>query len=197
MDLPFDDHRIDDVAEIVARGEIDHLHDTGLGIDLDLANVGARRERKVGRIVERGFIQTGFQLVQRIVMRHVCRKCDFAESLAAIGSLHREFAVLEHDVGFGSFEKVCGDLLPLGHDLVQRLDDCRPANRERARAVGAHAERDAAGIAMHDFDILDRDAQPTRHELRKGRFMPLTMAVRAGEHGDPTGGIHAHFARLE
>ena len=53
MDLALDDHRVDDVAEIVDRDEVHDLDDAGVGIDLDLADMRAGRIGEVRRIVER------------------------------------------------------------------------------------------------------------------------------------------------
>ena len=115
--------------------------------------------REVGRIVERRLVEPGLELVERIVVRHVRGQRDFAERLAAVGAGDRELAVLELDVGLGRLEQVRGDLLALGDDLVERLDDRRAADRQRARAVGAHAERNATGVAVDDVDVVDRDAE--------------------------------------
>src|SRR6266487_4621776 len=89
-----------------------------------------------------------------------------------------------------------GDLLSLGDDLVQRFHDRGAAHGERARAVGAHAERNAAGVAVNDLDVVDRYAEPARDHLRKRRLVPLPVAVRAGEDGYTAGGIDADFASL-
>ncbi len=72
----------------------------------------------------------------------------------------------------------------------------RAADRDRARAVGAHAERNASGVAVHDLDALERHAEPVRDDLREGRFVALAVTVRAGEHGDRAGRMHANLARL-
>jgi hypothetical protein len=45
MDLALDDHRIDDLAEIVGRDELNDRGLAGVGIDLDLADIGARPGR--------------------------------------------------------------------------------------------------------------------------------------------------------
>src|SRR5437879_2477084 len=74
------------------------------------------------------------------------------------------------------------DLLAFGCDLVGRPGDRGVADRQRAAAVGAHAERHAAGVAVNDLDTADRDAQLGRDALRERRLMPLAVAVRAGEH---------------
>src|SRR6185437_12111759 len=50
--LTFDDHWIDDVAEIVAGAEPVHPHRARLRIDLHFTHVRARRVGEVGRIVE-------------------------------------------------------------------------------------------------------------------------------------------------
>ena len=88
------------------------------------------------------------------------------------------------------------DLLGLGLDLVERLDDRRHADRARARAVGAHAELHLVGVAMHDRNVLDRNAEPVRHELGEGRLVALAVAVRSGEDFDRTGWIDPHFRRF-
>src|SRR5262249_60078321 len=130
-------------------------------------------------IVESGFVEPGLQLVERIVVRHVSREGYLAEGLAAIGSCNRELAILELDVGFRGFEQVCRDLLALGDDLVQRFHDRRAADCERARAVCAHAERNAPRVAMHDLDVLDRNAEPARNYLRESGLVSLPVAMRA------------------
>ena len=171
--------------------------DAGVGVDLDLADVRARRKGEVGRIVERRLVQPRLELVERVVVRHVRGERDLAERLAAVGAGDGELAVLELDVGLRRLEQVRGDLLALGDDLVERLDDRRAADRERARAVGAHAEQHAAGVAVHDVDVLDRNAEARRDDLRERRLVALAVAVRAGEHRHAAGRMHAHLAGLE
>src|SRR6185295_18995904 len=78
-----------------------------------------------------------------------------------------------------------------------RLGDRRAADRERAAAVRAHAERHAAGVAVDDLDVVDRDAELAGDELREGRLLALAVAVRAGEDGDRAGRMDPHLARLE
>jgi hypothetical protein len=57
MHLAFDDHGIDDGAEVVDGDPIDDVGDAGVGIDLDFGNVRAGREGEVGGIVEGVFLQ--------------------------------------------------------------------------------------------------------------------------------------------
>ena len=147
--------------------KVDDLDHPGLRIDLDFADVRASGKGEVRGIVERRLVEPGLELVQRIVMRHICGERDVTECLAAIGASDGELAVLEFDVGFRGFEQVRSDLLALGDDLVQRLDDRRAAHRQRTRSVGAHTERNPAGVAVHDLDILDGYAEPARDDLRR------------------------------
>src|SRR4029079_11017150 len=65
MHLPFDNHWIDDRAEIVDGGPIHDFSLAGLAVDLDFANVAAGRECEVCRVVEAGFLQSGLKLLPR------------------------------------------------------------------------------------------------------------------------------------
>ena len=47
--------------------------------------------------------------------------------------------------------------------------DRRAADRARPRAVGAHAERDARGVAVHDLDQALVDPEPVGDDLREAR----------------------------
>ena len=69
----------------------------------------------------------------------------------------------------------------LALDLVERLDDRGNADRAGARPIGAHAELHLVGVAMHDADIVDRDAEPLGDDLRERRLVALAVLVAAGE----------------
>src|SRR3546814_17574408 len=66
----------------------------------------------------------------------------------------------------------------------------------QARAVGAHAQGDRAGVAVHDLDVLDRHAERVGDELGEGRLVALAVAVRAGEDGDRAGRVETHLRRF-
>ncbi len=85
------------------------------------------------------------------------------------------------------------DLLGLGLDLVERLHDRRHADRAGARAIGAHAELHLVGVAMHDRDIVDRNAEAIRNQLREGGFVPLPVLMAAGQHLDRAGRVDPHL----
>src|SRR5688572_26355913 len=63
--LAIDDHRVDDLAEIVHCGEALDLRRPGIRIDFHLAYIGAGGKREVRRIVERVFVQARLELVVR------------------------------------------------------------------------------------------------------------------------------------
>ena len=175
--LPFDDHRVDDLAEVIDRAEAFDLVDAGVRIDLDFAHIRARREREVRRIVERLLVQTGLELVVRIVVRHVGGERHFAEHLLLIRACDRIHALVVHHVGFGRFHQVRGDLLALGDHLVQGLDDGGAAHGDRTRAVGAHAKEDLGRVPVHDVDVLDRHPQAVGDHLRESRLVPLAVCL--------------------
>ena len=86
------------------------------------------------------------------------------------------------------------DLLGLGLNLFHRLEDGGHADRRRARAVGTHAELHLVGIAMHDRDLADRNAEPAGDQLRERRLVALAVAVRTGQDFDGADRIDAHFS---
>ena len=59
MHLPGHDHRVDDVAAVVDRDVAGDLDLAGVAIHLDLAAVGAERERAVRRVEEHGLVEPG------------------------------------------------------------------------------------------------------------------------------------------
>ena len=67
------------------------------------------------------------------------------------------------------------------------LTIARAADGEAAAAIGAHAERDLRGVAVHDLDLVDRHAELVDDQLGEGGLVPLAVAVRAGEHRDAAG----------
>ena len=177
MHLAFDNHRVDDGAKVVHGGEAVNPRLAGGRVHFYFADVGASREGEVGRVVKGGFVQARLQLVQRVVVRHIGRQRHLAESDFLVGALDGELAIGKFDVGVTGLHQMRGNFLGLGFDFVQRLHDGRTADRDGARAVGAHTERHAASIAMHHVNVLDGDAQARRHDLGKRRLMALAMAV--------------------
>ncbi len=113
-----------------------------------------------------------------------------------VGAGDLQLAVLDDDVALVGFHQVGGDLLRLGLDLVERLDDRRHADGARARAIGAHAHLHLVGIAMHDRHAVDRHAETVGDELGEGRLVALPVAVRAGQHLDRADRVDPHLRRF-
>src|SRR5258708_7993625 len=86
-----------------------------------------------------------------------------------------------------------GDLLGFGVDLLHGLADGGAADRDRARAIRAHAELHLVGVAVDDLHLADGNAETFGDQLRKRRLMALAVAVPPGEDFDGTAGIDAHF----
>jgi hypothetical protein len=89
-----------------------------------------------------------------------------------------------------------GDLLALLDDLVAGVDDRLAADRDRARAVGAHADRGLLGIAVDKLHILDRHAELLGDQLRERGLMALAMGMGAGQHLDHAGVAEADLGAL-
>ena len=87
--------------------------------------------------------------------------------------------------------------LPLAMTLSSALTIAVPADGERARPVGAHAERHAARVAVDDVHVVERNAELGRDDLRERGLVALPVAVRAGEDRHAARRMHAHFARFE
>ena len=102
MNLPFDDHRVDDVAAVVNRNEATHLDLARALVDVDNADVTAERIRKIWRIVVVDCFETRFH--SRRVVR-VSSKRDLLNRLRAIGrTLDEEFSSLPFEIVFMRFE---------------------------------------------------------------------------------------------
>ena len=156
----------------------------------------ARWKGEVCRVPERAFLQAGLEFLAVELMRDIGLQRDRAPVGVLVGAFHRELAVLELDVALACFEHMGGDFLGLGFDFLQRLEDCRHANRAGARAVSAHAHLHLVGIAVHDRDIVDRNAEPLGDELREGRLVALPVRMRAGQDLDRADRIDPHFRRF-
>ena len=71
MDLPLDNHWIDDGAEIVDGAPSIDARDAGLRINLDFADMNASREGEVCRIPERSFLQARLELLAGELVRNI------------------------------------------------------------------------------------------------------------------------------
>ena len=107
-------------------------------------------------------------------------------------ALDGELAVDELDVLGRGLEVVRGDLLGLVDQLHGRAGDRLAADGQRARAVGAEAERAGAGVAVDDVDHVGRDPEPVGDDLRERRVQALAVRRGARVDGRRAGRVHAH-----
>ena len=196
MDLPIDDHWVDDIAEVV-RGRKAHDRDLArLRIDLHLTGIAAGRIDEVRRIVERGLLQARLNVFERVVVRHISRERDVAPGDGLVCARHRERAVFQFDVAVGRFKQVCRDLLHLVDDFLGRAHQGRAAHGNGTGAVRAHTHRRVRGIAMDNLDHILRQASHLGDHLREGRLVALSVAVGTGHDDQATGGVHPNRGAL-
>src|ERR1700677_4952864 len=108
--LAFDDHRIDELAEVVDGSPPVDRDGASLRIDLELADVDAGREGEVGRIPERALFQTRLKLLAVELVRDIGLERHRAEVDRFVSALDRELPVFEFDVPFRGLKTVACDL---------------------------------------------------------------------------------------
>ena len=94
-----------------------------------------------------------------------------AERHGAIGAGDRKDAVGECDVGLRGLQQVGGDRFRLGDDLLGGEIDRRAAQRRRARAAAAFADRHLVGVALDVLHLVGVDAEPVADELLVDRLV--------------------------
>src|SRR6202453_2600379 len=194
--LALDDHRVDELAEVVDGGPTVDRDDARLRVDLELADMDTGREGEVGRIPESAFLEPWFEFLAVELVPHIGLQRDRAEVDRFVSALDGELAVLEFDIPFRGLKAVACDLLGFGFDLVERLENRRHADGAGPGAIGAHAHLHLVGVSVDDRYIFHGDAEATGDELSEGGLMALTMAVRARQNLDRADRIDAHFRRL-
>jgi hypothetical protein len=105
-------------------------------------------------------------------------------------------ALVVDDVVDRGLEQVGGDRLRLVADPLDRAQQRRAADRQAARAEGADAVLDDAGVAVEDGHVLHRNAELVLDDLGEGRLLTLAMRRDAGEHGDLAARVEANRRRV-
>src|SRR5579872_2376770 len=148
MYLPRHKHRIDGDADVIDRRITDHARDTGVRIDLDLADM---RTVRPARAVGLAFAVDGKP-------RAIFLFGDVEQADMLVGADNRERAVAILDILNGRFQHLRG-LLACFRNQIGRRDNCgRTADEQRARADAAEADGQI-GVALHDIDLVDGDAK--------------------------------------
>ena len=145
--------------------------------------MGAVAEGEARRIVDRGLLQPRLERLERKVVRHIGGAGDLRERDAAVGAGDDERAVGELDVA----------RRPPPADARRSACPWRRScrRRDRAREPPTAIEREpnvpvpygtASVSPSLDLDVLDRDAELRRQDLRVGGGVALAVIVGA-EHG--------------
>ena len=195
MDLPVDDHRVDDVPAVVHGHEAAHLHHPRATVDVDDGDVAPEREGEVRRVIVRGRLETCLHAL-RVV--GVGGERDVLDRLRPLGrALHRELARLPDQVVLGALEQVRGNLLRLLADLPRRYRrGCARSGRGPAR-VGAKPVRRGVCIALFHLDVRRGDAQLLGDDLGVGRLVPLPLRLGAEAREGLAGRVHPDLRRVE
>ncbi len=189
MQLALDDHRVDHRADIVHRPIADDAHDSGLGVDLGLADMHAVAEGEIGRVVDGALVEAGLHGLVREIVRDQGGARDLGEAQAAIGAGDAEQSVAEIDVGLARFEQMRGEALALEDDLPGSTIQRRAADRDRARAEGAGAVGHDGGVALADLDHRGGDAEPRGEDLGEAGGVALAVIVGAERGLDAAAGL--------
>ena len=181
MDLAFDDHRVDAGAAIIQRIELADFGGARIDVDLHHADVGAERIGHVRRVIVADRLETRLDARDRLIVRG---ERDFLHRLEALRrALDHEPVDIPLDVVIMHLEEVGRDHLRLGADLPAGHGGGGAGHGGRARAIGAEAVRRGIGVAFLKGDVLGRNADLGRQDLREGRGVALTLRDGA-EAGD-------------
>src|SRR5262249_60251926 len=80
----------------------------------------------------------------------------------------------------------------LAQDGAPRLVPRRAADGHAARVEGASPERDRLRVALHDGNVVERQAKDTSRHLGETGGMALAGALRAAEYGRVPVGVDHH-----
>ena len=177
-DLPFEQERVHHRADIVDDMVAKDLDLAGLGVDFEFADMHAVREILVAGGIGGARDETGLHALGQ-AFRVPRLGGDAAQRNGPVGAGDREDAVGEVDIGLGGFEQMRGDRFRLLDDAVGRHQHGRAAQRRRARAAGALAERDLVGIALDVGDLIGVEAEPVAHQLLEDGLVPHALGDRA------------------
>ena len=182
VDLSLHDHRIDDRADVVDGNVLQDLGRSGLRVDLDHADVRPGRPREVRRVIDGGCVQVWLRPLRQRV-RVPGREGDLRDRLRLVGRARDvPRALAPFEVVLGNLELVGGDRPRLRPDLLHREVQGDASDRHRPRPVSVHPERRDGRVPVQNLDVVGRDAETVRHDLRPGRLVALTVWRRPGLH---------------
>ncbi len=196
MDLPLEEHRVHDRADIVDHVVADDIDHAGLAVDLHLDHVTAIGIVLFGRRIDRLRRQSGFH-ARRQAGGIGRRLCDLDNRHLAVGPGDREHALAEFDIVHRRFHQVRGDLARLVDNLVGRHQQRRAADGRRAGAAGTLPERHDIRVALAVMHIVEGKAQPVADKLLEHGFMPLAVIGRPRQDRRRAGAVEPDLAAFE
>src|SRR5690606_33959479 len=162
-------------AEVVHDRVVKDGRLAGVGVDLDFADVGAVRIR---RLVLNVFAEP-LEIVR--IFRGLRYRGEVHRTIGADDPRH---AVHELDVGRCGLQFVGGDLADLFGQILAGTRRRNAAQRNRTRTARAAAFRKLVGIALAHLDLRDIDVELLGNELRVGGRVALAVRLGADEKRD-------------
>ena len=192
VNLSFHDQRVDQIAGVVDRHQLQQLRLASLAIDFEHRDVAAERIGVVGRLEERFVAEARLEILgQR--HRHVGKRGDVGERLRRCRrAFHRDGAVLEDEIVGIRLEQLRGELRHLRLDLAAREVQRRAADGLRSAAERADALFDDRGVAVLNRHVLERHAELIGQHLPERRLVALTVRRGAGGGGDAPVTLDGH-----
>ena len=182
VDLAFGEHGVHQNSQIVDHRVFDDFRIAGVGVDLDLAEMGSVR---VGASVQfRG--RFGRQQIDSARRPRGVRGVHQRHRL--VGAFRAEQSVVEFDIRFRMFKLLGGERHEFFDHAVRSQIDRNALRRDGARPAGSAALPDQIAVPLHEIDLLERNAGSFVQNLREGGLVAL--AVRLGAH------VHVDAAAL-
>src|SRR6266508_1405058 len=195
VNLPFDDHRVDDVPAVVHGHKSAHLDLSRSFVDVDYADVAAEGIGEIRRVVISDRFQSGFHSLGMI---GVSGERDFLNRLRAIRrTFDEELARLPLEVVFVGFEQVSGDLLCLISDFAGGHCTCRARHRSAPAGIRAQPVWRGVGVAFFNRYVIDRDSEFFGDDLRISRFVSLSLRFGAESRDGFAGRVDANLGAVE
>ena len=199
VELPLDDHRVQHGAAVVEDRVREHLHEPGLGVDLDDGNAEPVWPRHRSRVEHLDHIEARIDTGRQLDRPDICGAADISggdRTRRRPG--HVDDPVVEHEVFWCCFEHVGGDRPHAFAQHPGRLAHGRPTDRRRAAGARAVPRvRACVCVADDDVHLIDVHSDGVGAHLRKTVGEPLPHLAQSGEHGDGAVGLHAHPGDVE
>ena len=119
MHLAVHDHRVDHDADVVDGDVLTNLHEAGLGVDIDRAQVRSVGEGERLRVDDGFGRQHGFDALGQVVRREGSKRQLLDGLVGSRRPAHSERAAIELDVARIRLEEVSGDGARLLHDALR------------------------------------------------------------------------------